>query len=179
VLVVVMVMMAMAVAVVVMPVMVMMVVMGEHHQAAVTMGVEQMVVVMADDPRAVMMERPGLARSRIADDERKRGHCRKQRFPEHEFLRWMMIGRRSTSTRPRSGTYPFARSADVILLTKPAAPAATKCSRFRATRRCRCPRTTQRSVDSRALAGSSAATQGDRCKLQNRPSSIPQEEQHY
>ena len=73
------------------------------HHAAVSVNVpKDVVVVMANDPRAVMMmmklhldglrcqsdargrrERRGLARSRIANDERKRSRCRKQRFPEH------------------------------------------------------------------------------------------------
>ena len=91
------VMMVMAVVVMVMPVMVVMM-MGQHD-AAVTMSVEQVVVMMADNPRAVMMvmmKRPGLARSRTANDERERSHCRKQRFPEHKFLRLMMFGRRSS-----------------------------------------------------------------------------------
>jgi hypothetical protein len=87
--------MVMMAVVVVMPVMVMMVMMRKQHQLAVTMSVEQVVVVMADDPRAVMMKPPGLARSRTANDEHKRGHRREQRFPEHKFLRLMMSGRRS------------------------------------------------------------------------------------
>lgn len=73
--------MMMAVVVMVMPMMMVMMV-GQHH-TAVTMNVEQMVVVMADDSRTVTMKR--LARTRIADDERERGHRRKQQLPEHWF----------------------------------------------------------------------------------------------
>jgi hypothetical protein len=78
---------------VVMAMMMMVVMMPDH--AAHLMKVEAVLDEIADDPRAVMMmER--LAGSRIADDERERGRCRKQGFPEHsvlglggEFGRWL------------------------------------------------------------------------------------------
>jgi hypothetical protein len=112
------VMMAVVMMAVVVMAMMMMMVVPDH--AAHLMKVEAVLDEIADDPRAVMMmER--LAGSRIADDERERGRCRKQGFPEHDFLRLMDVGRGSNVLCGHAyHLYAFASGGDVMWLTKPA-----------------------------------------------------------